>query len=435
MTNHSVTLSTKISYGIGALGKDFVWALTNTFLMFYFTDVADISPAFIGAIFLIARVLDAFTDPIMGIIVDNTRSRFGKFRPWILIGTIVNSIFVVGLFLTHEISQEWKYAYAAVMYIMWGLTYTIMDIPFWSMISSLTTSRKQREKLVVWPRLFATIAGALIGTYGLKTVGFFGGDDMGTGFAYLSVICVITFLISSLVTFWKVKPVVEIPLDAEKLNIRDILSVFKLNDQLRIFIGFVAIFGIGNNFIGGFNIYYTTQLLERPDLFANMSLIGAFCGPAGVLLFPHISNWLPRKNIWYVIASTPAVFSVLLFMAYIFEQENIYFLGLASAVVSFGGGLFGALAIVLLGDIIDYGEKASGQRTESIIFSTFTMLTKATGAISAFMVGMGLSFSNYVPDTEISAFTADTFRWMIMLPPLLLMLSSAFIYKRFYQLK
>ena len=434
MTENKVTLTTKLSYGLGAFGKDMVWALTATFLMFYFTDVAGIAPAFIGTVFLVARIIDAFTDPIMGMIVDNTRSRFGKFRPWILAGTLINSIFVIGIFLTHKVPGNWMYAYAAFTYIMWGVTYTIMDIPFWSMISSLSTSRKEREKLVVWPRLFATIAGAMIGAYGLKVVGFFGGDDMGAGFIYLSAFAVIGFIISALITFVNVKPVVEAAPSAQKLSLKDIVSTIAENDQLRALIGFMLLYGIGMHFVGGFNIYYTVHALGRQDLFALMAMIGAFSGPAAVLLFPHICNLIPRRYMWYLVIGSQALFSLIIFLAYVFGQENAVTLGAAAVVGSFGGGLNGALTIVLLGDIVDYGERKTGRRTESIIFSTSTMMTKANGAFGAFFIGLGLTFARYTPNEAISEFTSLALRGLMVIPPIILMLASAYIYKRFYKL-
>ena len=435
MAESAVTFSTKLSYGIGGLGKDFAYAITATFLMFYFTDVAGIAPAFIGTVFLVARIIDAFTDPLMGVIVDNTRSKYGKFRPWILIGTLINSVFILGVFYTHAIPAQWMYAYAAFTYVMWGVTYTIMDIPFWSMISSLSRSREEREKLVVWPRLFATVAGALIGTYGLMLAGKMGGGDMGTGFFYLSMLVVIAFTLSSIICFANVKPVVETSPTAEKLNLKDIGKTILANDQLRVLIAFVLIHGIGNQFIGGFNIYYTVHALGRQDLFALISFISAFGGPAGVFFFPHLCRMIPRRYMWFLVTGAPAAYSMILLLAYILGQENAVFISFAAAILSFGGGLTGSLIIVLLGDIIDYGEKKTGRRTESVIFSTYTMLTKSTSALSAFFIGIGLTLSGYVANTPISDFTAVAFRGMIIVPPVLLMLSSAYVYKRFYTLK
>ncbi|MGL5549162.1 MAG: MFS transporter, partial [Culicoidibacterales bacterium] len=157
----------KYSYGFGALGKDLVCALVFTYLMFYFTDVLGISSAFVGGLFFFARFWDAINDPVMGMVVENTRTKWGKFRPWILIGTLINAVSFVFLFSTPEALQgTGLYIYVTVTYIVWGMTYTIMDIPYWSMLPSLTTNKNEREKIAVIPRIFASLAWLLIGTFG-----------------------------------------------------------------------------------------------------------------------------------------------------------------------------------------------------------------------------------------------------------------------------
>lgn len=140
-----LTWTAKISYGLGAFGKDLVYAIVATFYMFYLTDICKISPVFIGNLFLVARLFDAVNDPVMGLVVDNTRTRWGKFRPWILLGTILNAIVLFFLFLNPGLSGTQQLVYIAATYILWGLTYTLMDIPFWSMIPSLTDDEKERD--------------------------------------------------------------------------------------------------------------------------------------------------------------------------------------------------------------------------------------------------------------------------------------------------
>lgn len=182
MGSQKISLRTKAGYGVGALGKDFAVSIMYVFLMFYYTDVAGISAVFAGTLLLVARILDAVTDPLMGIIGDNMRTRFGKLRPWIVIGTAVNAGFLAAVFSAHHFTGTALYVYATITYILWGISYSVMDIPFWSMIPAISSDRKEREHLVVWPRLFASFAWMLMGPYGLLLVTELGGNDKGHGF-------------------------------------------------------------------------------------------------------------------------------------------------------------------------------------------------------------------------------------------------------------
>ena len=194
-----LTWGAKISYGIGAFGKDLVYAIVATFFMFYLTDTCKISPIFIGNLFLAARLFDAINDPIMGLVVDNTRTRWGRFRPWILLGTILNAIVLVFLFLNPGLSGTQQLVYIATTYILWGLTYTLMDIPFWSMIPALTDDEKERDTISVIPRIFASAAWMLIGSFGLPLVQKLGNGDQALGFAWLGGIVAAVFLFCSII--------------------------------------------------------------------------------------------------------------------------------------------------------------------------------------------------------------------------------------------
>ena len=147
-----LSMKEKLSYGLGAFGKDMVCQLVFVYIMVYFTDILGLNAAFVGTMFFIARIWDALNDIFMGTIVDNTRSRFGKFKPWLVIGTLVNVVVYILLFTRFGgISAKGMYVYATVFYILWGMTYTIMDIPYWSMLPNLTSDKTEREKVSVIP--------------------------------------------------------------------------------------------------------------------------------------------------------------------------------------------------------------------------------------------------------------------------------------------
>lgn len=128
--------------------------------LFYRYDRID--TAFVGNLFLVARVWDAFNDPMMGFVVDNTRTKWGKFRPWILIGTVLNAIVLVFMFTKPSgLEGTGMYIYFSVVYILWGMTYTVMDIPYWSMLPSLSSTKKERDSMSVIPRILQVQPGFL----------------------------------------------------------------------------------------------------------------------------------------------------------------------------------------------------------------------------------------------------------------------------------
>ncbi|MFT6927271.1 MAG: melibiose permease [Psychromonas sp.] len=434
--SENITLQTKLSYGVGALGKDLACAPIYIFLMFYFTDVAGLSAAFVGTIFLVARILDAVTDPMMGVIVDNTRSKMGKFRPWILIGTVLNAGVLIALFCTHYFEGTALYIYATAAYILWGLTYTVMDIPYWSMIPALSSSRQEREKLVVWPRLFASLAWFVTGSYGLYFVSVLGDGDQGEGFFKASIVIAVLFILSALLTVRNVKEktVAVTAKPAAKFNFKDVLAIVGKNDQLKALIGTVLSFQVANMLVGGFAIYYFTYALGNPELFPIYMMVAGAAEVAGVFFFPRLAAFLPRKNLWVVACGFPILSCLVLLAMSIITPGNVLLIGLAGAAIKFGVGIANALQTVMLADVVDYSEYKTGRRTESVIFSVQTMLVKFAGAAGAFIVGMGLTVVGYVPNIVQSSDTIMGIQIMMIGLPILLMTISGIVYKRYYHL-
>ncbi|WP_257264666.1 melibiose:sodium transporter MelB [Endozoicomonas sp. ONNA2] len=432
--NQHITLKTKASYGLGALGKDFACSIIYIFLMYYYTDVVGLSAAFVGGLFLVARIIDAFTDPLMGMIVDNTRSKFGKFRPWILIGTLVNSAVLLMVFKAHNFEGTTAYVYAAVTYILWGVTYTIMDIPYWSMIPALSSQRQEREHLVVWPRIFASIAWTLMGTYGLYCVGLLGDGNEGRGFFYLCIGIVISFIASALITFFQVKEKIEITVSSEKFSADDVKKIIIGNDQLKSLIGFVLSFNIAIQLIGGFAIYYFTYAIGKEELFPMFSLVAGIAEFSGIFLYPWISQVVDRRIMWPLACGFPILCCIVLFASSVISPKSAILVGIAGAALKFGNGLFNGLSTVMLADVVDYGEQKTGLRSESIIFSVQTMLVKGAGALAGFFIGFGLTMIGYVPNEVQSAETIVGLKVLMILVPAILVLLSAVIYKKTYRL-
>ena len=430
----SISNTSKLSYGIGALGKDLACSIIYLYLMFYYTDVVGLSAAFVGSLFLFARIWDAVTDPVMGLIVDNTQSRWGKFRPWILIGTIVNSVFMVGVFICHEFEGVWLYIYASVSYVLWGMTYTMMDIPYWSMIPSLTKDKKDREKIVVIPRLFASVAWLIMGAFGLQAIDWLGDGDSATGFVRVSIAIAVFFIISAIITVVNVKDRVDVKVSKPKISLKDMVNIITKNDQLKALIGIVLTFNMAMQLAGGFAIYYFAYAIGNKDLFPVFMMLSGAAEIAGLVLFPKVVASFSRPTVWRLACLFPVLSCIILLFSAIFMPESHVLVGLSGALLKLGSGFSLAMATVMLADVVDYGEYKTGMRSESVIFSVQTMLVKAASAFAGFLIGIGLTVIGYVPNEVQAADTVFGMRVLMIGIPLILVIASFLIYRRYYKL-
>ena len=154
--------SQKAAYSFGAFGKDLVYMLISGYLLYYYNAVLGMDSAFIGTVLMAARVFDAINDPFMGIIVAKTRTKWGQFRPWIFAGTILNAVTIYALYATPDsLSDSGMRIWLTVFYFAWGITYTLMDIPFWSLIPAVTEPGEDREQLSSFARGCAGIGDAI----------------------------------------------------------------------------------------------------------------------------------------------------------------------------------------------------------------------------------------------------------------------------------
>ena len=435
----ALTAKTKYSYGIGALGKDLVYGIVGTYLMFYLTDVIGLAPAFVGTLFLVARIWDAINDLMMGMIVDNTRTKWGKFRPWILIGTILNAVALFFLFKRPDLDGVPLYAYFSVMYILWGMTYTVMDIPYWSIIPSLTRDKAEREKVAVIPRIFASIGGLTIGTFGLTFVAKLGQGNDVKGFEVLAFIIAVVFIISSLITCINVKePSTKVSKSstqkAERVTFKQTFNIIRQNDQLMVFMGVVLCMNLMLQLLGGMALYYFKYATGNEGMFKIYNGFAGIAEIGGLLLFPILARKIGRQKLFKVGCFVPVIGLVGLLFSGILAPNQPIFTMLSAILVRGGGGFVLASTTVMLADVVDYGEFKLGTRNESIIFSVQTLLVKSASAFSGWAIGMGLQMMGYVANQEQSAQTIMGMRGLMIFGPIVFIILCFVIYKKFYKL-
>ena len=423
----------KYTFAFGALGKDLIYGMIATFAMIYFTDILKVAPAFIGSMFFAAKIWDAFNDLFMGMVVDNTRSRFGKFVPWLVIGTLINAFVFVTVFTDFHLKGVALCVFATVVYILWGMTYTIMDIPYWSIIPNLTADPEEREKVSVLPRVFASIGQSLIiAGFGVQIIKGLGGDY--TGYHRFALIIAATFIFTMAVCVFNLPKVQPAEQKKEKMKFKDIFTVIKQNDQLRWAVALILLYNVGIQFIMGVATYYFSYVCNHAEMLAFFMISASVAEVVGLLIFPKVTKLLSRKKAFFLACILPAVGLMLLLVVGIVCPTNAVLTAIAGIIVKTGTGLELGCATVFLADVVDYGEYKMGTRNEGVIFSLQTLIVKFTSALTSLAIGFALELTGYVPNAVQSLGTQNSIRVLMCIIPAVGMLFAYVVYKKKYKL-
>ena len=421
----------KLSYGIGAYGKDFIYNMIAAFLMIFYTDVVGVSLIFVSTLFLVVRIVDAITNPFMGWLVDNTKTKWGKFRPWILIGTIINSFVLILLYLNPATFLQ------GILINVWcSLTYTLMDVPFWAMIPAFSNDAKVRNEISMLSRLFATFGGQMMSTIGLLVIACLGvnmGASESDGYLRFAVIVAVVFNICEIICVRNVSEHVVIK-NKRDIKLSEVLNFLKENDQLLIIIFMTILQQIAVFLWTGMNIYFFKYVVCHEEWFSIFGIVNFIVGSIGLIAFPSLANKFSRKVV-YILSAVLLVLGLLgmFFVGDDHKASVVLFFSVAS-LFCLGNALAGVSTTVMLADTVDYGEYKCGVRSEAIVFSVQTFTAKFGSAIAGFIGAMVLSLVGYVPNVMQTADTILGLRLMMFVASASLFIIILFIYLKFYKL-
>ena len=441
-----LTLKQKAAYGLGAVGKDMVYALSASFVMFYYQDTLHLSATFVGLILMIARIFDALNDPFMGILVAKTKTRWGRFRPWLFSGTVLNAAVLYALFAAPVNAQESTLmVYFSVVYILWGVTYTMMDIPYWSMIPAVTDTPKDRENLSVVGRTCAGVGAALISMFTMLAVGAFGQGSDVTGFRYVALGVAVIFVVTELVCclFMRER-------EGGAMQVSSVKEMFRAlfgNDQALTVVATIVLINMALYLTSNFIIYFFKYDFGGEGWKGTYTLFstigGAFQILGMMILYPLLrKNRLTNEKI-FRIAGCMAVsaYLVLLVLCLTGFTHSLIALAIPGAAVFAANGILSVLTTVFLSGSVDYGEMLTGRREESVIFSMQTFVVKAASGVAVFLTGIGLDLIGLVGNTDEEAVAAVQspstllgLRLLMTVLPVIGLLAALLLFRRKFKL-
>ncbi len=392
-----------LMFSLGTIGRDFLYFLFNSFLMTFilFTKTIDNKMlTAVGAIIVVARIFDALNDPIMGGIVENTRTKWGKYKPWQLLGAVLTGAVIISVFCVKL--DGWSYiGFLAFAYLMFSITFTMNDISYWGMLPSLTSDEHERNKLTSCAQLLASagigLASLLIPLFTTGSLAKWGAP---TGYKVIGIISAVLMVLFQLFTILgvKEKPLPPIKPDkSDKLTLKKMFQTIAKNDQLLWCALIMLIFSIGTGVVGGglltMYVYFEFGYEGGYTL-----LIGLGYGIISTLFtatYPWLSKKFGRNKVLYS-AGIATIFGYALMLIFALAiptgapKSSEWFakfilIALAYTFIGYGAGFY-MIMVINMANTVEYNEWKYGQRNESLIFSLRPFTAKLSSALTQALV-------------------------------------------------
>ena len=379
----------KTFFGLGTVGRDMFYAFEANTLLYFLSDVLSL-PVWVFAaasmVLSVMRIFDAINDPITGLVIDNIRSPWGKFKPAILVGGLLSAVFSVMLFA--NIGTGWTFVIVfALAYFFWDVTYGINDIAYWTLLPAMSSDQKFREKTGAFARICANI-GMYIVMVGWQPVTSALGDTPKAWF-WCAVVIAIVYLLGLLFPLLGVKEKRVAAEDQEGTTLKQMWRALAHNDQLMWTTLSMALFMVGYCTTVGFAVYYMKYIFGNEGLY--VILVGV-CGVSqlsALAVYPAFAKRFNRKQL-YTLATALVLAGYGIFF---FAEISIILVALGAVLVFVGQAFIQTLMLMFLADTVEYGQWKLGKRNESITFSVQPLINKIGGALSTAVVSLTLILS------------------------------------------
>lgn len=399
----------KYCFGLGTVGRDAMYSLVSMYLMAHLTEVVGLSNFHLGIVttlLLIFRIFDSVNDPFMGTIVDNTNTKWGKFKPWILSGMLVSGLLVILMFNNFDMSPTAFIILLAVSYFLFSVFFTVNDLSYWSLMPAITKDPKQREGIGAVARICANVgmfAVVLLYTMVPDIFAGFGVTDKRDAYFIFAIIVVLLMWGFQLFTLFGVKEDRRSLGKGEHTSVKDMFSILLKNDQLMVAAIAMALFMIGYCTTTSFGVHYFRYAFKNEDMYMVFAAVLAVAQLSALIVFPMFRKKFTRKQMY--VGSTVAV--VVAYILFFLSFEKLALVVIAGLVLFFAQAFIQLLTLLFLADAVEYGEWKLGKRNESVSFAVQPFVNQVGSAIATGVLGFTLIISGINDVSEKVANTTD----------------------------
>jgi glycoside/pentoside/hexuronide:cation symporter, GPH family len=386
-----LSIREKIAYGLGDTASNIIFQTVMMFLLVYYTDIVGLEPALVGSMFLLVRLLDAITDPVMGMMADRTKSRWGRYRPYLLWLALPFGLISLLTFTSFDAFSEHKFLYALITYTLLMLVYTAINIPYSALASALTNDPKERVSIQSYRFVFGMLGGLLIAAGTLPLVNYFGQGNDAVGYSYtmavMGTIGVVLFLLCFAGTKERVpfKPEQQAPIKSE-------LSSLWKNDQWRV-LAAVGVFLLSGQVLrASMAIYYVNYYLEQPDLVTAFVTTGMIASILGCSLSSRLAKKICKVKAYIALQLGAAALCI---MSFWIGQQQVVLAFVAFFLWNFILQMATPLLWAKMADTAEYGLWKTGNQQNGMIYSSVVFFIKLGIAIGGAAAGWLLSFYDY----------------------------------------
>lgn len=386
-----------LKYSMGGMGSNLAFILVMSYLTFFYTDIFGIDTMVVAGLMLVSRFIDAFTDPLMGMLADNTKSKMGKYRPWIIIGAPVLGFLIFLLFTAPELSPTMKVVYAYVVYIAYSLASTVVNIPYHALTPVISQDPQQRTVIVAWKQGMGTIAQFVITILALPMVEAFGGGKQGWAIygAFVAVMLTVSFWICA--AGGKKYDHVDMSAPREKFELKETLRLLAGNKPMLMLMIAFGTDVLANATCSAVNMYYFKYVLDRVDLVPHVATATLVGGIIALPCMPILAKLFGKKRLYWL----GSLFSIVpLVVMWLKPTAPVVILMSMMAAFGFISKMPGNLGWAMLPECSDYAQWKYGKRADGLLSSALTFINKFGMAIGGFIGSFFLGLVGFVANQE-----------------------------------